>query len=179
MNNNCLHPKDLILTATSYMICFCLPLKKGSGTSIVSSSTSSANTVITSTTPTPADLNCLINIEFLCFAMFCRDLSKISTCFAVLFFFFIICPQLIQRDARYQWMLLHPSANLNITTSPGSLPTAARLAAAAPVSMKCTYYLFTRLSTDVPRPLVTLLLTSSAVVGQTDLLYLYLQVTNL
>ena len=127
---------------------------------------------------TSADLNCLINIEFLCFSMFCRDLSKISTCIAVLFFF-LICPQLIQKDARYQWMPLHPSVNLNITTSPGSLPTAARLAAAAPVSMKCTYYLFTRLSTDVPRPLVTLLLTSSAVVGQTDLLYLYLQVTNL
>ena len=128
---------------------------------------------------TSADLNSLINIEFLCFSMFCRDLSKISTCIAVLFFFFLICPQLIQKDAKYQWMLLHPSVNLNITTSPGSLPTAARLAAAAPVSMKCTYYLFTRLSADVPRPLVTLLLTSSAVVGQTDLLYLYLQVTNL
>ena len=129
---------------------------------------------------TSADLNCLINIEFLCFSMFCRDLSKILTCIAVLFFFFfLIFPQLIQKDAKYQWMLLHPSANLNITTSPGSLPTAARLTAAAPVSMKCTYYLFTRLSTDVPRPLVTLLLTSSAVVGQTDLLYLYLQVTNL
>ena len=127
---------------------------------------------------TSADLKCLIKIEFLCFSMFCRDLSKISTCIAVPFFF-LICPQLIQKDARYQWMLLHPSVNLNITTSPGSLPTAARLAAAAPVSMKCTYYLFTRLSTDVPRPLVTLLLTSSAVVGQTDLLYLYLQVTNL
>ena len=129
---------------------------------------------------TSADLNSLINIEFLCFSMFCRDLSKISTCIAVLFFFFfLIFPQLIQKDAKYQWMLLHPSVNLNITTSPGSLPTAARLAAAAPVSMKCTYYLFTRLSADVPRPLVTLLLTSSAVVGQTDLLYLYLQVTNL
>ena len=36
---------------------------------------------------TSADLNCLINIEFLCFSMFCRDLSKISTCIAVLFFF--------------------------------------------------------------------------------------------
>ena len=126
---------------------------------------------------TSEDLKCLIKIEFLCFSMFCRDLSNISTCIAVLFF--LICLQLIQKDARYQWMLLHPLANLNITTSPGSLPTAARLAAAAPVSMKCTYYLFTRLSTDVPRPLVTLLLTSSAVVGQTDLLYLYLQVTNL
>ena len=31
MNNNCLHPNDLILTATSYVICFCLPLKKGRG----------------------------------------------------------------------------------------------------------------------------------------------------
>ena len=31
LNNNCLHPNDLILTATSYMICFCLPLKKGRG----------------------------------------------------------------------------------------------------------------------------------------------------
>ena len=129
---------------------------------------------------TSADLNCPIYLEFLSFAMFCRDLSKISTCIAVLFFFFfLIFPQLIQKDAKYQWMLLHPSANLNITTSPGSLPTAARLTAAAPVSMKCTYYLFTRLSADVPRPLVTQLLTSSVVEGQTDLLYLYLQVTNL
>ena len=128
---------------------------------------------------TSADLNCPIYLEFLSFAMFCRDLSKISTCIAVLFFFFLIFPQLIQKDAKYQWMLLHPSANLNITTSPGSLPTAARLTAAAPVSMKCTYYLFTRLSADVPRPLVTQLLTSSVVKGQTDLLYLYLQVTNL
>ena len=126
---------------------------------------------------TSADLNCLINIEFFRFAMFCRDLCKILTCIAVLFFFYMF--QLIQKDAKYQWMLLHPSANLNITTSSSSLPTAARLAAAAPVSMKCTYYLFTRLSTDVPRPLVTLLLTSSGVEGQTDLLYLYLQVTNL
>ena len=128
---------------------------------------------------TSADLNCPIYLEFLSFAMFCRDLSKISTCIAVLFFVFLIFPQLIQKDAKYQWMLLHPSANLNITTSPGSLPTAARLTAAVPVSMKCTYYLFTRLSTDVPRPLVTQLLTSSVVEGQTDLLYLYLQVTNL
>ena len=129
---------------------------------------------------TSADLNCPIYLEFLSFAMFCRDLSKISTCIAVLFFFFfLIFPQLIQKDAKYQWMLLHPSANLNITISSSSLPTAARLAAAAPVSMKCTYYLFTRLSTDVPRPLVTQLLTSSVVEGQTDLLYLYLQVTNL
>ena len=31
LNNNCLHPNDLILTATSYMICFCLPLEKGWG----------------------------------------------------------------------------------------------------------------------------------------------------
>ena len=31
LNNNCLRPNDLILTATSYMICFCLPLKKGRG----------------------------------------------------------------------------------------------------------------------------------------------------
>ena len=37
-------------------------------------------------------------------------------------------------------MLLHPSVNLNITTSPGSLPTAARLAAAAPVSMHVSVY---------------------------------------
>ena len=133
--------------------------------------------VLEDITLTSADLNCPIYLEFLSFAMFCRDLSKISTYIAVLFFF--LFPQLIQKDAKYQWMLLHPSANLNITTSPGSLPTAARLAAAAPVSMKCTYYLFTRLSTDVPRPLVTLLLTSSVVEGQTDLLYLYLQVTNL
>ena len=36
---------------------------------------------------TSADLKCLIKIEFLCFSMFCRDLSKISTCIAVLFFF--------------------------------------------------------------------------------------------
>ena len=36
---------------------------------------------------TSADLNCPIYLEFLSFAMFCRDLSKISTCIAVLFFF--------------------------------------------------------------------------------------------
>ena len=41
---------------------------------------------------TSADLNSLINIEFLCFSMFCRDLSKISTCIAVLFFFFNMSP---------------------------------------------------------------------------------------
>ena len=34
---------------------------------------------------TSADLNCPIYLEFLSFAMFCRDLSKISTCIAVLF----------------------------------------------------------------------------------------------
>ena len=36
---------------------------------------------------TSADLNCPIYLEFLSFAMFCRDLSKISTCIAVLFVF--------------------------------------------------------------------------------------------
>ena len=36
---------------------------------------------------TSADLNSLINLEFFCFAMFCRDLCKISTRIAVLFFF--------------------------------------------------------------------------------------------
>ena len=85
----------------------------------------------------------------------------------------------MQMDAKYQRMLLQLLVDLDITTSYRSLPKAARLAAAAPVSMKCTYCLFTRSSTDVPRPLVTLLLTFSVVEGQTDLLYLYLQATSL
>lgn len=46
----------------------------------------------------------------------------------------IILVCLIQKIAKYQWMLTQPSENLDITTSYRSLPTAARLAAAAPVA---------------------------------------------
>ena len=81
-------------------------------------------------------------------------------------------------DVESRSILIHPLQNHAITIRSPRQYTAVRLRA-VPHSTKSTYCLCTKLSTDVRLQPVTLMSISSALANQADLLFSYLEATNL